>query len=226
MLRIIVDGISSSKYSLSVYERPKIPTPSMRVEEIEVDGRDGSLTRKKGYSDIEVEVELNIMEEILKPRLRQIKAWLLNAKNFSFSDDYGYFYKVKNVEIDDIENEIDCYGKFTVKFNCDPFVYSGNGELINELHSNKILNLGTYESRPYFKLTGKGDMYFILNNKRVDIKGVSDYVEIDSETFTCTRGSLNILAQMQGDFPILNTGENNITLGNCTLEYKTRERYL
>lgn len=226
MLRIIVDGISSSKYSLSVYERPKIPTPSMRVEEIEVDGRDGSLTRKKGYSDIEVEVELNIMEEILKPRLRQIKAWLLNAKNFSFSDDYGYFYKVKNVEIDDIENEIDCYGKFTVKFNCDPFVYSGNGELINELHSNKILNLGTYESRPYFKLTGKGDIYFTLNNKRVDIKGVSDYVEIDSETFTCTRESLNMLAQMAGDFPILNTGENNITLGNCTLEYKTRERFL
>lgn len=226
MLRIIVDGISSSKYSLSVYERPKIPTPSMRVEEIEVDGRDGSLTRKKGYSDIEVEVELNIMEGILKPRLRQIKAWLLNAKNFSFSDDYDYFYKVKNVEIDDIENEIDCYGKFTVKFNCDPFIYSNRGEKINELSTNKILNLGTYESRPYFKLTGKGDLYFILNNKRVDIKGVSDYVEIDSETFTCTRSSLNMLSKMTGDFPILNTGENNITLGNCTLEYKTRERYL
>ncbi len=88
------------------------------------------------------------------------------------------------------------------------------------------MNLGTYESRPYFKLTGKGNIYFTLNNKRVDIKGVSDYVEIDSEPFACTRGSLNMLSQMQGDFPVLNTGENNITLGNCTLEYKTRERYL
>ncbi|WP_304341248.1 distal tail protein Dit [Metaclostridioides mangenotii] len=226
MLHLIIDGKSSKEYSLSIYERPNIPTPKMRVEEIEVDGRDGSLTRKKGYSNIDIEVELNILEDILKPRLRQIKAWLLYAKKICFSDDFEYFYKVKNVEIDDIENEIDCYGKFTVKFYCDPFIYSNNGEKIIELSSNKILNLGTYESRPYFKLIGKGNIYFTLNNKRVNIKGVSDYVEIDSETFTCTRGSLNMLAQMQGDFPILNTGENNIILGDCTLEYKTKERYL
>ncbi|MCR1955387.1 phage tail family protein [Clostridioides mangenotii] len=226
MLHLIIDGKSTKEYSLSVYERPNIPTPKMRIEEIEVDGRDGSLTRKKGYSNIEIEVELNILEDILKPRLRQIKAWLLNAKRICFSDDYDYFYKVKNAEIDNIENEIDCYGKFTVKFNCDPFIYSNNGGVFNALYGNKILNLGTYKSRPYFKLTGKGDIYFTLNNKRVDIKGVSDYVEIDSETFTCTRGSLNMLSKMTGDFPILNTGENNITLGNCTLEYKTRERFL
>ncbi len=53
MLHLIVDGKSLKEYSLSIYERPNIPTPKMRVEEIEVDGRDGSLTRKKGYSNID-----------------------------------------------------------------------------------------------------------------------------------------------------------------------------
>jgi hypothetical protein len=32
MLQLIVDEKSSKEYSLSIYERPNIPTPKMRVE--------------------------------------------------------------------------------------------------------------------------------------------------------------------------------------------------
>ncbi|MCR1955226.1 phage tail family protein [Clostridioides mangenotii] len=225
MLDLIVDGIKAEVYAISLYERPDIPTSKMRIEKIEIDGRDGSLTRKKGYSDIEIEVELNIMETMLKPRLRQIKAWLLNASKISFTDDYDYFYKVKNVDIDDVENEIDCYGKFNCKFDCDPFLYSENGQMYRKLKSNTIVNLGTYESRPKFKLIGNGDLFVTINNKRVDVKNVVDYVEIDSESFTCTRDTLNILSQMTGEFPTLKVGENTIS-GNCKIEYMTRERYV
>ena len=49
-----------SDFSMYVVNRPDIPAPEWDIEEIEVPGRDGTLTLdKKRYKNIEITIEFN-----------------------------------------------------------------------------------------------------------------------------------------------------------------------
>ena len=226
MLELLINDISSADYDLCVYERPIIPTPERDIEQINVRGRHGSLTKKYAYKDINIPVRLNLMTDALKADVRYIKAWLLNGTKLQFSDDTVY-YIVNNVVMGDVENEIEEYGLFDIVVNCKPFQYEDVTYQPITVKGTVIHNPGTVESEPYIKVTGTGAVTLDINGRDF-LMTLTDYIEIDSELGYTYRGTAGMDDKVNGELPILDIGSNTISwTGSVTkIEIKTKVAYL
>ncbi|MCQ6329042.1 phage tail domain-containing protein, partial [Bacillus cereus] len=172
MVDIRINEILGRDYLLCMVERPDIPTAKEKIEFIEVPGREnGSLTKNNGYEDVTFKIDFNLLEDYnIKPLLRRIKAWLLNAKTLSFTDDNVY-RKIKSVEIGSIANEIEEYGQFEVTFVADPFEYA----ILQPLEITKtttLVNSGTKYSLPKITIYGSGSITVTINDVSFLIKNV------------------------------------------------------
>ena len=225
MLELLINDISSADYDLCVYDRPIIPTPERDVEQINVRGRHGSLTKKYAYKDINIPITLNLMTDALKADVRYIKAWLLNGAKLQFSDDAVY-YIVNNVVMGDVENEIEEYGLFEIVVNCKPFQFE-DITFAPLTAPGTIYNPGTVESQPYIKITGSGAITLDINGRDF-LMTLTDYIEIDSELGYTYRGTAGMDDKVNGELPILDIGNNTISwTGTVTkIEIKTKAVYL
>jgi phage-related protein len=218
---LIIDGISSSEYGFCLFERPNIPTPERDVEYVRIRGRNGSLVKKYGWLDIEIPVQLNLLSDDLKSDLRAFKSVILNAREITFTDDNG-FYKVNNVRMSDIENEVAEYGLFDVTFVCKPFLYVLVPKVALSAPGT-IYNPGTENAEPYIKVTGSGLITLDIDGRDI-LLNLTDYVEIDTEKGYAHKGTAGADNLVSGDLPILTPGYNNIswtgTVQTVEIEYK------
>lgn len=225
---IVIDGIEDKDMLVSVATRPKISSPEYDFESTYIDGRDGSVNRLQYIKDVEQTIEFNILEDFnIKSQLRFVKAWLFNAKKYYFKDDFVY-RKVKRVEIDDIENDIAEYGKFDVKFYCDPFEYIVADQTIKVTDSEMIINKGTYKSLPRIKILGKGKGTITVNDTVVALDLPEENIIIDSDVQEIYKDDTNYGLSMTGEFPELKPKDNLILVNGDfdTIEIQMRERYL
>lgn len=218
---LIIDGISSSEYGFCLFERPNIPTPERDVEHVQIRGRNGSLVKKYGWLDIEIPVQLNLLSDDLKSDLRAFKAVILNAQEITFTDDNG-FYKVNNVRMSDIENEVAEYGLFDVAFVCKPFLYVLVPKVTLSAPGT-IYNPGTENAEPYIKVTGSGLITLDIDGRDI-LLNLTNYVEIDTEKGYAHKGTAGADNLVNGYLPILTPGYNNIswtgTVQTVEIEYK------
>ena len=83
---------------------------------------------------------------------------------------------------------------------------------IRILEPGKIYNPEDWESRPYIKIVGNGDITLFINNDSFPIRGVDGYIEVDSEMQMAYKGT-----ELQNDKtafsvpPVLLPGANNIS---------------
>lgn len=226
---VIIDDISAESMMLSVVGRSDIQVPEAEYESEYIEGRDGSVNRFLYYKDVEQTIEFNILEEFnIKSQIRKIKAWLLNAESFYFSDDQEIYRKIKTVKIDGIKNDIAEYGDFEVKFTCDPFEYVRNDKAVVATNGGNIDNIGTYKSLPVLTLYGAGDSTVTVNDQTFTMNLQKDYAKVDSDIMEVYFQNTNLGQQMTGDFPILLPGKNKIswTGGITKIEVERRCRYL
>lgn len=228
MLDICIDNTLASAMLLSITDRSDVEAPEPEYESEYVEGRNGSVNRFKYFKDVDQEIGLNILEKFnVKSQLRKIKAWLLNAKTFYFTDD-DVFRKIKKVKISGIKNSIAEYGDFTVTFTCDPFEYALNDEVITLNSDSEIDNFGTYKALPLIKLYGKGEGKLIVGTAEVAVNLQKAYMLIDSEIQECYFTKTNLGSYMVGEFPVLPPGKTRIafTGGIEKVELQRRCRYL
>lgn len=217
MLELIVDNKSSYDFGLYLFERPPIPTPAVDVEQVPIRGRNGTLTKKYGYKDINIPIRLNLVDKELKPKLREIKAWLMNAKKISFSDD-DFYYQVNYSIVGDIENKFRKHGIFDVTFNCKPFQYEDRQVQTITTTGTKIYNPGTVEALPRMSIYGSGEVTIDINGR--DFM-VTPAVTVDSELGYAYINLGGIYTprddKMAGELPYFDVGENIISwTGNVT----------
>lgn len=227
---LYLDGIAVSEYYLSVKERSEIPTAERDVEIIEIRGRHGSLTKKFGYKNKPLKVKFNFLEDVpFKSVFRVFKNVLLNAKILKFSDDPDIYNKIKNVTIETATNEVEEYGEFIVDFLLDPFDYEED-VTINISGATTIFNQG-YEAEPYIKIYGAGTGKVYINGQSFQVT-IDDFVEVDCDMMNAYKTVNGIISsrngKMVGVFPILSSGENNISFdgGITKLELIPRWRWL
>lgn len=210
MLDVRIDDYFASEFCMCMVERPKIPTAKRDVEYIKVPGRHGSLTKKGAFEDVPLTIKFNLLEdENVKPLIRRIKSWLLNGKVLHFDDDVVY-RKIKNVEIDDIENQIEEYGGFEATFTCDPFEYVED-ETIILTTPGLVYNPGTEKSDPKIVITGNGTVNITINDVTFQVKDIASSVVIDSEILEAYKGTTNMNNKMIGNFPVFDVENNSIT---------------
>lgn len=228
MYDVLLDNLSMLSMGVYTAERPAIPTSELELETINVDGRDGDLTRQKGFKDISHTIRFNVLEESnIKPLMRQVKAKFMNATTLQINDDDVY-YKIKKVVIGNIANEVDIYGDFTVTFLFDPFQYQLNVQNIIVTNSMTITNPGTRFSLPRLRVDGNGAGQITINNEVINLIQINSYLYIDSEIGNAHIGEASMNRYMEGDFPILAEGNNVITFtgGITRIEIEPRWRYI
>lgn len=208
-------------------------TPSMKnYETINVEGRNGALLLDKGtYSDRVLEFKIKYVDNKLSddPNYADILIdWLINTNNdnrlcYNLGEDRCYH--VKNVIIEDVENELIPGDVFKIKFICDPFIYSYTKKYLRNVKSPTNLNyVGTIPADTIIKIEGNGNIQLTINDTTVQINNVDGYVELNSKLFLCVnKDKTSKTRDMIGNFPVIKKGNNTISytgdITNLTIEY-------
>ena len=211
---VIINNQNTKNLGFALVGRPSIPSADKKYETIEVEGRDGALTKFIGYQDLKFSLKFNILfQSDIKQKLREIKGLLSVAKTLAFDDSPNFFYKIKRCQISDTETIIKQSGVFSVEFIADPFEYESSSVLEYENPSNLLIrNNTTYFSQPVLKIFGQGNIKLFVNDELVEVKNINEGITIDSELQEAYYQNNNLNHQMLGSFPTFEIGENRIRL--------------
>ena len=211
---VIINNQKTKNLGFALVGRPSIASADKKYETIEVEGRDGALTKFIGYQDLKFTLKFNILfQNDIKQKLREIKGLLSQAKTLAFDDSPNFFYKVKRAQISDTETIIKQSGVFSVEFIADPFEFESSSILEYDNPSNLIIRNNTsYFSQPIIKIHGQDNIKLFVNDELVEIKQINEGIVIDSEMQEAYYNNDNMNHQMLGDFPIFAIGENKIRL--------------
>ena len=219
---IIYNGIKASSLGLLINGEVSIPAPLKNYEEYTIPGRDGTIIEEDGtFENIEIYLEFNYSEYgKWGKKFRDAKKWLFAAgdKILRFSRQNEYFYKVKRVEIETDEREIEHAGNFEVLFICDPYTYLDSGLI--PVSSNVLEN--EYElSHPEYIILGEGVCTLSVNGKSMTAN-VGQNIRIDTDKMIAYRtdGTLSNTS-VSGDYEelYLQKGTNTINISEgFTLE--------
>lgn len=227
---VIINNQNTKHLGFALVGRPNVPSANKKYETIEVEGRDGSLTKFIGYEDLKFTLTFNILfQNDIKQKLREIKGLLSVAKTLAFDDSPNFFYKVKQAQISDTETIIKSSGVFSVEFVCEPFEYETTETKSYTTNSFTITNHTTTTALPIIKIYGSGTVVLTVNGKGITLNDLTTDITIDSELQEAFSGlTVNMNGNMSGEFPVFKTGSNTITLtGNVTkTEIKNNWRWL
>lgn len=228
---VVIDDINIKDLKLSLSSRPSIPSPEQDIEFIDIKGRNGSLTKKYGFKDIQYKLTFDFLEDVsFRQAFREAKMAFYKASKLIFTEDYNIYHKIKAVSIDDATNDILEYGQFTVTFTLDPFAYEPSN-MIEITRETKIMNFG-FESEPYIKCycSGTGNIY--IGNQILTILDINGFIEFDSEKMNAYRNDngifINLNNHMVGDFLLIPNGVSDVKFdGDITkLEIDPRWRWI
>lgn len=227
---VIINNQNTKILGFALKSRPLIPSAEKKYETIEVEGRDGSLTRFLGYEDLKFSLTFNILFETdIKQKLREIKGIIANATQLSFDDSPTFFYKIKHAQISETETVIKSSGVFSVDFICEPYEFEKTTLTAYITKPITLNNKTTAEALPLIKVTGTGTVVLNINGVGITLTGLTSSITLDSELQEAYTGlTTNMNQNMNGDFPILKIGNNSITwTGNITkIEINPNWRWL
>lgn len=220
-------GIESTEFNIIVNSLPPITKPTMRVEEITIDGVDGSQYEELGYESYEKSIMITLKEN----NVDAIIGWLNGEGNLILSNEPDKYYKAKIINQIDFERLLK-FEPVEVEFIVQPFKYSAVEEPIESESGDNIIvvNSGYEKAKPIITLRGTGEITFYLNNMQV-FKYTFDSDEeviIDSEKQDAYFGEVLKNRNMIGEFPVFNVGNNEINIEG-TLSYmkiENRSRWL
>lgn len=221
--KIKINGVYTDEKGIHPKGRYEVPTAEVDIEQIEIRGRDGALTKKHGYKDIPFSVTFYIKADSFKAAFRKVKTFLLSAKTIQVDDDNEVYYKVKSVKVNPAENPMKTFGEFEVEFILDSFMYEVSNDPITILQQTTIANDG-HEALPTITATVAGTGNIYINDKEIKVKDVNGTITIDSEMKNAYRKTSTITENMNshmiGKFPILESGNNVVNFDGDISELK------
>ena len=231
----------NNKHSYNDYglllESISLPSCNEVVENIDVEGRNGSLTVKQGYYQDRI-LDLNFMlkrnhNESIEDfylKIDAIQEWFLSgAEDLIIYLKPNKVLKVKNIMLSDMTPSNVFFLEFTATVTCDPFFYISNEKVITINKNNSSINYrGTAPGELKLKIYGTGDIQLTINNTTLQINNIVDNITLDSKFLLCLDNeNYNKSIDMIGNFPLLEKGNNVISwIGNLTkLEVLQRTAY-
>ena len=216
---IIINGINSYEDLDLLLKSMTIPSSNEQIEEVEVEGRNGSLTIKNGTYENK---KLNFSFDLKRKR---------NENYIDFQNRIDYIEdslhikkgeliifnrpdKVFNIKhlTKDISMESDIIANVDVNVICESFMYEINEQYMDVKNNSNIFYKGTVEGEPNIKIYGSGNIQLTINSETIQINNVNEYVELDSKLLLCLNSDKTSKSRdMIGHFPLLTKGINNIS---------------
>ena len=189
---ITLNGIrSDSVKGLLISELPPVVKPQQRTEIEEIDGRDGDIVTKLGYSAYDRTMLIGLHGDF---DIDDVIRFFDSEGDAIFSNEPDKLYKYQI--LDDIEFErLIRFRKAKVNFHVQPFKYSAV-ERIKTINAEtedsfRVLNSGNTVARPRITITGSGTINLSLNNHQMFVinLGNEGYITIDTEEMNAYKGS-------------------------------------
>lgn len=206
--------VTSASLGLRLSAPVEIPVSVRAVDDIEVEGRAGTLTRFTGWEDTAIDLELAIPTRDGLEKYRKAAHQLTNATTIAFTVEPGVYRKVKHCEVSKLRRELAGWGFFTARLSCQPFAYLTEGlKAVRLTSSQTITNPGLLNADPVITITGTGTLSLTLNAVVHQVRAPSGQVTLDSERLVAHVGGKVQTDALTGPFPILKPGNNRLTLG-------------
>lgn len=215
---VILNGQSSKDITgLIISSLPPITKPLMRTNIETIDGRDGDIVTKLGYSAYDKTIKIGLYGDF---DIDDVITFFNGDGKVTFSNELDKYYNYQ------ILNQID-YEKLLrfktadITLHCQPFKYSSvegvkTFTITNETSIN-IRNNGNYIAKPIITITGTGTINLSLNNHQIFVIDLSEDTQITIDTNLMDAYNPNTQALMNrvvtGDYDkfALNVGTNTIS---------------
>lgn len=225
---LVFQDFDSRDHNVFVRKKNTFDRTGRDLSFISVPGRDGDIViDNKKHKNIEIEYELSLFatqfSEISENEnffysLEDMKRVLVeDGKYYNLYDSYTpeYYRKaclIEGLEVDNGEHW--SVGQFSLTFNCKPFLYRIDGDEKQTITAkNTVLyNPEMYDSLPYIKIYGNGDIYLHIGGGQYNFLNVTGFVECDSDSMNVYKQMTNKNNDYQANsFPVLSPGNNTIS---------------
>lgn len=196
--------------------------PEKMIEKYSVVGRSGDLIISQDrYSNIIIPFNCHIRENF-----NENYYYLINE--LSSVEGYGRLETTEELDIyrlatfyGAIEPEMwqrNERGTFTLEFDCKPQKYLKSGEYPISINSSQVVyNPTKMTSKPLIEVTGTGTI--TINDSVLTLANNTSITYIDCDIQDAYEGSINRNKDLtiNGGFPVLRSGVNNVSVKNCTI---------
>lgn len=214
---VMINGVNSTTINgLAINEMPPITKPSIRTNTEEIDGRDGDIVTRLGYSAYDKEMTIGLYGSY---DLDAIMSYFNQSGTIIFSTESDKYYNFEILEQIDYEKLLK-FKTATITMHCQPFKYEVNETPITlSSGNNTVKNKGNIYAKPIIYIKGSGTITVSLNGNQIfslDLGTTTSEMTIDIEKLEAYDPSDNSLLnrKVTGDYDDfkLEVGNNTINL--------------
>ena len=218
---IILNGVNSNTITgLLISTLPPITKPKIRTQTEEIDGRDGDIVTKLGYSAYDKEIEIGLYGNY---DTDEVIEYFNSEGTIVFSNETDKYYNYKILEQIDF-NKLIRFKTAKVKLHVQPFKYPLQEQPITISGETTVTNEGNIYARPTLNISGSGNVEVILNGQQIfaiDLGEDATNITIDTTKMEAYNPDTTALMnrQVTGDYNLfkIETGNNTVSItGNVT----------
>lgn len=227
---IILNGVNSNTITgLLISTLPPITKPKIRTQTEEIDGRDGDIVTKLGYSAYEKEFQIGLYGDY---DIDEVIAYFNSEGTVVFSNEEDKYYNYQILDQIDYEKLIR-FKTASIKMHVQPFKYPTNEEIITISGETTVINEGNIYATPILNITGSGTIEVILNEIQIfsiDLGENATQIIIDITNMEAYNSNTTALMnrQVTGDYSLFkilagtNTVELSGSVTSATISNYTR----
>ena len=215
---------STSVKGLIIQSLPPISKPKMRTSIETIDGRDGDIVTKLGYSAYDKEVSIGLHGDF---DIDDAIAFFDSDGEVVFGNEPDKYYRYQILDQIDFERLVR-FRTAKVKMHVQPFKYDAVDRVFEAVGQKSVtlLNRGNVASRPTVTVYGSGTVSLSVNAVTVLTFAIADgYITIDAEEMNAYHGDTLVNRRVVGDYSDLrlNVGENVISCSGSVTEIKVED---
>lgn len=181
-------------------------------------GREGTLTKKLGWADIIITLELLIQPTRryqVEDTYHQLALASVSARKLELSGQPGRYRRVKHASLTPLVRD-GSWGRTTLTVVCAPFTYHTDNptRVVSSGTASVIINPGLLPARPTLTVHATGTAAFTINGNLYRLTNLAGKAMIDSMSMTVSSGNTRQFPTLTGGFPQLDPGSNQVSLGS------------
>jgi len=225
----VYDGVSSAHFHAWLASGNVFDAPERDVSEIEVPGRNGTLTIDNGrFRDMDLTYHAYVTSGFWEC-IGELRNFLKRTVGYRRLEDTFHseeYRMAKYIDGFTIGGSDRVGGEFDLKFKCKPQRFLKSGEYpIRSAGSVKLWNPTEFNALPLIRVYGtSGNL--MVGNTIIRLDKIGEYVDIDCETQNAYKGIENCNGNIYApDFPVLLPGENGVSFEGNIEEIEITPRW-